>query len=84
MHTIHDDIRREVARCVAEGAILHVAPAAERIAASNPASGLSPGAIASMLVTAGVSAAVPMEIEMPEHRRGAGSMNGKTHSARRV
>jgi hypothetical protein len=83
MHTIHDDIRREVARCVAEGAILHVAPAAERIAANNPASGLSPDAIASMLVTAGVSAAVAMEIEMPRHQRSA-STHVKAPAAARV
>jgi hypothetical protein len=83
MHSIHDDIRREVARCVAEGAILHVAPAAERIAAKNPASGLSPDAIASMLVTAGVSAAVTMEIEMPQHQRAA-STHVKAAAAGRV
>ena len=83
MHTIDDDIRREVARCVEERGILHVASVAERIAASNPASGLSPDAIASMLVTAGVSAAVAMEIEMPQHQRSA-STHVKAAAAERV
>jgi hypothetical protein len=69
MQTVYDDVRREVARCIAERAILRVAPAAERIAADHSNSGFSPNVIASMLLKAGVSAAVPMEIDMPGRRR---------------
>jgi hypothetical protein len=64
--TIHDDIRHEVARCVAERAILRIAPAATRIAANHVDSGVSVNEVASRLLEVGISAAVPLEIEMPD------------------
>jgi hypothetical protein len=67
--TIHDDIRQEVARCVAEKAILRIAPAATRIAAGHIDSGVSVNEVASRLLEAGISAAVPLEIEMPDASR---------------
>lgn len=72
MQAIDDGIRREVARCVAEEAMLRVTAAAERIAAEHPASGLSLNAVASLSISVGVLAAVPMEIEMPRHRKRRG------------
>jgi hypothetical protein len=64
--TIHDDIRQEVARCAAEKAILRIAPVATRIAADHVDSGVSVNEIASRLLEAGIAAAVPLEIEMPD------------------
>jgi hypothetical protein len=68
---IHDEVRREVARCVTENIVLRIAPAAARIAADRPHSGLSAAKVASMLLEAGISAAVPIEIDTPEDRESA-------------
>ena len=64
--TIQEEVRREVARCVTENAILRIAPAATRITADHMGAGFSVNTVASMLLEAGISAAVPIEIEMPE------------------
>ena len=64
--TIHEEVRREVARCVSENLILRIAPAANRITAGRLANGFSVNMVASLLLEAGISAAVPIEIEMPE------------------
>jgi hypothetical protein len=65
--TIQEEVRREVARCVSEKAILRIAPVATRITADHMGAGISVNAIASMLLEAGISAAVPIEIETPDH-----------------
>ena len=64
--TIHEEVRREVARCISENLILRIAPAAVRITAGHLANGFSVNMIASLLLEAGISAAVPIEMEMPE------------------
>ena len=64
--TIHEEVRREVARCISENLILRIAPAATRITAGHLANGFSVNMIASLLLEAGMSAAVPIEMEMPE------------------
>lgn len=63
---IDEDVRRAVARCVAENAILRVGPVATRIATAHMTKGVSVQAIAAMLLKAGISAAVAMEIQMPD------------------
>jgi len=65
-NTIHEAVQREVARCVNENVILRIAPAANRIRARNLGGGYSANKVASMLLEAGIDAAVPIEIEMPE------------------
>ena len=69
--TIHEEVRREVARCVSENAILRIAPVAARITAGHSADGFSIGMIATLLLEAGISAAVPIEIEVPDAGRPA-------------
>lgn len=64
--SIHEEVRREVARCVSENVILRIAPVAARIIAGHLANGLSVNMIASMLLEAGISAAVPIEIDTPD------------------
>ena len=63
--TIHEEVRREVARCVSENVILRIGPVATRITAGQAANGFSVKMIAAMLLEAGISAAVPIEIETP-------------------
>lgn len=70
-NAIHEAVQREVARCVNENAILRIAPAANRISARNLGGGYSANKVASMLLAAGIDAAVPIEIEMPEPVRNA-------------
>lgn len=61
-YSVHEDVRREVARCIGQNAILRVAPVAVRIAA-GPHCPLTANSVALMLMQAGAAAAVPMEIE---------------------
>ena len=63
-YSVHEEIRREVARCIGQNTILRIAPAAMRIAARQRCS-FTPASIALMLMRAGMAAAVPMEIETP-------------------
>ena len=63
--TIQEDVSQEVARCAVEGSILRIAPAATRITARHAGQGVTASAVASMLLSAGIEAAVPIEIARP-------------------
>lgn len=65
MTTIQEDVTDEVARCATEGSILRIAPVATRITAHHKQEGVSANAVASMLLRAGIEAAVPIEISRP-------------------
>lgn len=64
--TIQDDVTREVSRCIAENSILRISPLATRITADHRDTAFSVNAVASMLLEAGISAAIPIEIQTPE------------------
>ena len=61
--TIQEEVRREVARCVSENAILRIAPVASRITHVHGSTDYSAEMVASLLLEAGISAAVPIEID---------------------